>query len=185
MNARPKLLLHICCAPCSTYPIKVLQSDYDVELLFYNPNIHPKREYAIRLEEARKYARAIGVRLHELDYDSALWFNRTKGLEAQPEGGQRCNVCYRLRLCKTAQFARANDIGWITTTLSVSPHKKSAVINSIGEEIAKSHSIKFYDADFKKKDGFKISMRLTKEAGLYRQNYCGCTYSKNRTIPKF
>ena len=178
MNTKLKLLLHICCAPCSTYPIQVLQTDYDVELLFYNPNVHPEAEYNTRLEEARNYARKIGVKFHELEYDSEIWFNSMKGLENEPEGGVRCEVCYRIRLGKVAQFAIANGFEHFATTLSVSPHKKAETINSIGQMIADMYSLEFYEADFKKNDGFKMATQLSKEAGLYRQSYCGCIYSK-------
>jgi len=178
MDAKPKLLLHICCAPCATYPIKVLRSEYDVELLFYNPNIHPEKEYNIRLEEARRYARNIGVKFYELDYNTSIWFNSTKGLEGEPEGGVRCEICYRIRLGKVAQFAHANGFGNFATTLSVSPHKKAKNINNIGQTIGQIYSLNFYEADFKKNEGFKIAAQLAKEAGLYRQNYCGCIFSK-------
>lgn len=178
MNAKPKLLLHICCAPCSTYPIKALQAEYDVELFFYNPNIHPEEEYISRLEEARKYACQIGVKFHESDYDTNIWFNCTKGLEDEPEGKARCEICYRIRLGKAAQFAVANGIKNFTTTLSVSPHKKTEMINKVGQAMGNIYSLDFYEADFKKKEGFKIAAELAKEAGLYRQNYCGCIYSK-------
>lgn len=180
MNAKPRLLLHICCAPCSTYPIKALQEEYDVELFFYNPNIHPEEEHNVRFEEARKYARKIGFEFHESDYDTNIWFNCTKGLEDEPEGGARCEVCYRIRLGRTAQFALANGIRNFTTTLSVSPHKKAESINRIGRAIGDIYSLNFYEADFKKKEGFKIAAQLAREAGLYRQNYCGCVYSTKR-----
>lgn len=179
MNAKPKLLLHICCAPCSTYPIKALQEEYDVELFFYNPNIHPEEEYKARLEEAKKYADKIGVKFYEADYDTNIWFNCTQGLEDEPEGGVRCEICYRIRLGKTALFALANGLKNFATTLSVSPHKKANTINEVGQMLGNIYSLNFYEADFKKKNGFKIAARLAKDAGLYRQDYCGCIYSKS------
>lgn len=130
------------------------------------------------MEEARKYASKIDVKFHELNYDPNIWFNSMKGLEDEPEGGARCEVCYRIRLGKTAQFAIANGFEHFTTTLSVSPHKKAKKINRIGQLIAEMYSLDFYEADFKKNDGFKIATQLANEAGLYRQNYCGCIYSK-------
>ncbi|MFH1779125.1 MAG: epoxyqueuosine reductase QueH [Candidatus Omnitrophota bacterium] len=178
MSTKLKLLLHVCCAPCCTYPIKALQTEYEVELFFYNPNIHPEEEYNTRLEEAREYANKIGVKFHELSYDSNIWFNSMKGLEDEPEGGARCEVCYRIRLGKTAQFAIANKVEHFATTLSTSPHKRAETINRVGQTIAEMHSLDFYEADFKKNDGFKIATKMADEAGLYRQTYCGCIYSK-------
>lgn len=178
MDTKPKLLLHVCCAPCATYPIKLLQEKYDVELFFYNPNIHPEEEYQARLKEAVEYARKLGIKLHEPGYDADTWFRAMRGLENEPEGGCRCEVCYRMRLGKTAQFAATNNLAGFTTTLSVSPHKNAQMINKIGRMIGDMYSLDFYAADFKKNSGFKKSTQMSKEAGLYRQNYCGCIYSK-------
>ncbi len=178
MPNKPRLLLHVCCAPCATYPIKLLQEEYEVELLFYNPNIQPEEEYQVRLKEAREYARKLGVKLHELDYDVDIWFRAMRGLKKEPEGGCRCEVCYRIRLGRTARFASANGFNKFTTTLSISPHKNTRVINKIGKIIGDMYMLDFYAADFKKNDGFKKSTQISKESGLYRQNYCGCLYSK-------
>lgn len=149
-----------------------------MELLFYNPNIHPEEEYQARLKEAREYASKLGLKLHELDYDADIWFRAMRGLEKEPEGGCRCEVCYRMRLGKTARFAATNGFDNVTTTLSISPHKNAKMINKIGKMIGDMYSLDFYAADFKKGDGFKKSTQMSKEAGLYRQNYCGCIYSK-------
>jgi len=175
---RRKLLLHVCCAPCCTYPIKLLRDEFDVEMFFYNPNIHPAEEYQARLEEARKYAEKIGVEFHEYGCDSDAWFRATSGLKDEPEGGDRCEVCYRMRLGKTARFAVTNGFDYFTTTLSISPHKDAGMINGLGAIIADMFGLKFYTADFKQDGGFKKSVDMSKEAGLYRQNYCGCVYSK-------
>jgi predicted adenine nucleotide alpha hydrolase (AANH) superfamily ATPase len=171
-------LLHVCCAPCCTHPVKVMRDEFDVELFFCNPNIHPSEEYGTRLEEAREYAKKIGVGFHEAYYGSEAWFRATSGLQDEPEGGARCEVCYRMRLGKAAQYAATNGFDYFTTTLSVSPHKDAGMINRIGIIISDIYSVKFYTADFKKNEGFKRSAQMSKEAGLYRQGYCGCLYSK-------
>ncbi len=171
-------MLHVCCAPCCTYPIKLLQDEFDVELFFYNPNIHPAEEYKARLDEAIRYAQNLGIKLHEAGYDPDGWFRATSGLEDESEGGDRCEICYRMRLGKAAKFAAKKNFDYFTTTLSISPHKDVDMINRIGILISDIYSVKFYSADFKKNDGFKRSAQMSKEAGLYRQNYCGCLYSK-------
>ena len=178
MGIKPRLLLHVCCAPCCTYPITALQDAFDVELFFYNPNIHPEEEYKARLDEAEKYASKIGIILHKAAYEVDAWFRATAGLQNEPEGGDRCEICYRMRLGKTAQFAATNGFAFFATTLSISPHKDAEKINALGGMIADMYMLKFYGADFKKNDGFKKSAQMSKEAGLYRQDYCGCQYSK-------
>jgi len=170
--------LHVCCAPCSTYPITTLQGEFDLELFFYNPNIHPEEEYKARLDEARRYAEKVGIIFHEAAYDSNAWFRSTSALKDEPEGGDRCEICYRIRFGKTAQFAATNGFDYFATTLSISPHKDAGMINRLGEIIADMYMLKFYSADFKKNDGFKKSIQMSKEAGLYRQDYCGCEYSR-------
>ena len=170
--------MHVCCAPCSTYPITALRDEFDVGLFYYNPNIHPEEEYRARLDEAEKYAAKIGVVFHKPAYEADAWFRATSGLQDEPEGGDRCEICYRMRLGKAARFASVNGFDYFATTLSVSPHKDAAMINSLGETIADMYMLKFYSADFKSNDGFKKSAQMSKEAGLYRQNYCGCQYSK-------
>ncbi len=174
------MLLHVCCAPCCTYPVKALQDGFEVELFFYNPNIHPEEEYRARLKEAGRYAEKTGLKFHEAPYETEAWFRATSGLEDKPEGGDRCEICYRMRLGKTARFAATNGFRYFTTTLTISPHKDAAKISKIGRLIADMYSIDFYAADFKKNDGFKKSTQMSKEAGLYRQNYCGCIYSRKK-----
>lgn len=170
---REKLLLHVCCAPCAAWPLVLLRDRFDLTLLFYGPNIHPKEEYSRRLESAR----IIGVPVVELGYDTDRWYAEVKGLEDEPEGGKRCSTCYRMRLEQTAIFAKENGYRYFGTTLTLSPHKPASIINPIGESIAKKYDLVFLAEDFKKKDGFKKSCEMSREYGLYRQRYCGCEYS--------
>ena len=163
---RPKLLLHICCAPCSTHPIDLLKNDYRVIGFYYGPNIHPEVEYIVRLEEMERLAETLGIELIRAEYDISRWFHRTAGLEEEREGGERCRVCYRMRLEKTAQYALEKKIRYFTTTLSVSPHKNTGAINEIGLEVGERNGLTFLPADFKKKDGFKRSIEIAKELGL-------------------
>lgn len=175
---RPGLLLHICCAPCSTHVLDTLRAEYSVTGYFYNPNIHPEREYRRREEEMERYAREMGIDLVCAEYDDARWFEMVRGLEDVPEGGERCFLCYRMRLDKTAEYAAEHGYQFLTTTLSISPHKNAEKINQIGSEVAKQHELQWYAADFKKRGGFDRSIRMSKEAGLYRQSYCGCVFSQ-------
>ncbi|MEE8167926.1 MAG: epoxyqueuosine reductase QueH [Candidatus Hydrothermarchaeales archaeon] len=172
------LLLHVCCAPCSTHVVQELKKNYRVTVYFYNPNIHPEREYSTRLEEMKRLSKEIGVQLEKCKYDPEVWFDATTGFEEEPEGGARCPICYRLRLDETARLAREKGFDCFATTLTISPHKDAQVINTIGEELVGKHGVSFYPADFKKKNGFKHSVELSKKHGLYRQDYCGCIYSK-------
>jgi len=175
---KPKMLLHICCAPCSTYVIESLKEKYDLTGYFYNPNIHPESEYLHREKEMTRYAHDIGLGLICAEYDDARWFEMTKGMEDMPEGGDRCLLCYEMRLKKTAQYASEHGYQSFATTLSISPHKNSAKINDIGSKVAEYHNVQFYPADFKKHGGFETSIKISKEFGLYRQSYCGCIFSK-------
>ncbi|MCK9594802.1 MAG: epoxyqueuosine reductase QueH [Candidatus Omnitrophica bacterium] len=170
-----KILLHICCGICSGWPIEKLRQDgYEVTGIFYNPNIHPRDEYERRLEAAKKACFVRGMELISAPYDCERWLSLTEDLKNEPEGGKRCSLCYRLRLEYTALKAKEMGIEYFTTTLSISPHKDSALINRIGIEIAGDG---FKEYDFKKADGFKKSNRFSLEHGLYRQNYCGCSYN--------
>jgi len=175
---RDRLLLHVCCAPCATWPLALLRDRFDLTLLFYGPNIHPKEEYSKRLESAR----IIGVPLVELDYDTDRWYAEVKGLENEPEGGERCSICYKMRLEQTAVYAKENGYEYFGTTLTLSPYKPARIINPLGESIAKRYGLTFLAEDFKKKDGFKKSCEMSKEYGLYRQRYCGCEYSRREVI---
>lgn len=173
----PKLLLHCCCAPCSTHVIQLLRPSFDLTGYFYNPNIHPSHEHQLRLAQMRRVSAHCHVPLILPDYAPGPWLQAVSGHESQPEGGSRCFICYRLRLEGTGLHAAENGFSWFTSTLSVSPHKNAQAINSIGQEIARRLGLKFYSADFKKKDGFKISLQLSDQLGLYRQDYCGCCFS--------
>ncbi len=170
-----KLLLHVCCAPCATYVVQELKPPL---AYFYNPNIHPKEEYLLRLSEFRRYASITGLEFIEGPYDTENWFNVIRGYENEPEGGKRCEICYRERLEKAALIAKEKGYTHIATTLTIGPTKKASVINEIGEKIAEVYGLKFISGDFKKRDGFKISCELSKQFNLYRQKYCGCLFSK-------
>ena len=163
---KKKVLLHVCCAPCSTHSIEALKKDYEVSLFFSNSNIYPVEEYEKRLENARKAARAYGLELIEDKYDNEEWMNHVKGLENEPEKGKRCAKCFEYNLKRAADYALSNNFELFTTTLTISPHKDSKVIFSIGKMLGN-----FLDADFKKNDGFKDSIELSRKHGLYRQNY--------------
>jgi predicted adenine nucleotide alpha hydrolase (AANH) superfamily ATPase len=181
---KPELLLHICCAPCSTHVVEVLKEDYNVTGYFYNPNIHPESEYVRREDEMKRYAQKIGLELVCAEYDDARWFEMVKGMEDVPEGGERCFLCYRMRLEKTAQYAEEHGYQFFTTTLSVSPHKNAAKINEIGSQVAGRRQLQFYTANFKKRGGFERRVRMSKEAGLYRQSYCGCIFSQREAAQR-
>jgi predicted adenine nucleotide alpha hydrolase (AANH) superfamily ATPase len=175
---KPKMLLHICCAPCSTAVIERLRDEFDITGYFYDPNIHPEEEYIRRLEETKGLYNKLSIPLIEAQYDAEIWFELTEDFKHEPEGGKRCELCYDMRLEKAAGFAKENGFDIFATVLSISPHKKAEAINNIGRKLAEKYGIKFYEADFKKKDGFKRSLELSREYNLYRQDYCGCVYSK-------
>ncbi len=179
---RPRLLLHACCAPCSSYVLEYLSSYFQITVFFYNPNISPETEYRCRAQELarliEKQPHALPVFLLEGTYDPERFFAMAKGLEALPEGGERCFRCYRLRLEETAKMAKEGGFDFFTTTLSISPHKNAQVLNEIGAELASQYGVPYLFSDFKKKNGYRRSCTLSAEYGLYRQNYCGCVYSK-------
>jgi predicted adenine nucleotide alpha hydrolase (AANH) superfamily ATPase len=176
--AQPRLLVHVCCAPDALYVFGILRDEYDVAGFFSNSNIHPRAEYERRLEEARKVARTAGVPLIEDDYDPDGWLALTRKFKDEPEKGRRCDVCYAARLARTAERAAREGFDAFATVMSLSPWKKAAVMNRIGRQFAARHpGLAFLAADFKKKDGFKKSVDLSKAHGLYRQDYCGCLYS--------
>lgn len=179
-NGLKKLLLHVCCAPCSAYVIQQLQKDYDVSLFYFNPNIYPEDEYEIRKNESEKYAKNLGINFIEIKIGHNDWLSKIKGLENEPERGKRCFVCYKYRLEETAKYARDNNFDIFTTTLSISPHKSSEMINLVGSEISKELVIEYLEADWKKDGGFKRSCEISKENEFYRQNYCGCEFSINK-----
>ncbi|MCD6539179.1 MAG: epoxyqueuosine reductase QueH [Candidatus Omnitrophica bacterium] len=171
-----KVLLHICCAGCGGVCIERLQEEgFEVLGFFYNPNIHPPEEYLRRQQDLEKLEKEFSLEILSGDYEISEWFNFIKGYEAEPEGGRRCGLCFELRLRKSYEEMKRKGLDFFTTTLSVSPHKNSRLIKEIGEKIDKD---RFLFRDFKKKDGFKRSVELSKKLGLYRQNYCGCLFSQ-------
>jgi predicted adenine nucleotide alpha hydrolase (AANH) superfamily ATPase len=178
---KKKLLLHICCAPCATYVVQVLSKDYEVTGYFYNPNIYPEEEYFQRLNEMKRIAEDFHITLLDAPYDPMNWFALTKGLEHEPERGTRCERCFYMRLEETAEKAKKEGFDIFATTLSISPYKNASVLNRIGQSLSERYDIAFLPADFKKNDGFKKSVELCKKYNLYRQDYCGCIYSKKRT----
>lgn len=179
---RPRLLLHSCCAPCSSYVLEYLLKFFDVTVFYYNPNISPAEEYYKRAREQERFCRenrfGYDIDVITAEYKPEEFYSAVAGLEAAPEGGARCGVCFRLRLEKTAELAKRENFEYFCTTLTVSPHKNAAVINRIGGELAEKYGIKWLPSDFKKKEGYKRSIELSHEYGLYRQNWCGCEFSK-------
>ena len=176
-----KILLHSCCAPCTTFSsLDLVEKEFQPTLFFYNPNIHPKTEYDKRVEEIKKWAKVKGFDLVIGDYEIKSWMKMMRGLEDEPEGGERCLKCYEMRLKKTAEYAQKNGIKLITTTLTISPHKKAEVINQIGQDVCEKFGIKYWDSNFKKQDGYKKSCELSNENEFYRQDYCGCVYSMRK-----
>lgn len=182
LNYTPKLLLHTCCAPCSSYCIEYLSNYFDITVLYYNPNISPKEEYEKRKQEQirflNEYKSKNKLDYMDCDYNYNDFLNVIEGLENEPEGGKRCDKCFRLRLEKVAIEAKKNNYDYFGTTLTVSPYKNSELLNKIGIELEHKYNIKYLLSDFKKKEGYKRSIELSKKYNLYRQDYCGCIYSK-------
>ena len=177
-NKGKKLLLHSCCAPCSTACIERLKDYLDITIYYYNPNIDSDFEYNKRLNEQIKYCDGLGIKVVYEDHNSSDFYDIAKGLENEKEGGSRCEKCFYLRLNKTANKCKELGFDFFATTLTVSPLKNSALINAIGEKIENITGAKYLVSDFKKKDGYKRSVSLSNENSLYRQNYCGCEFSK-------
>lgn len=173
-----KLLLHSCCGPCSTAVIDTLKNDYDITIFFYNPNIDCDEEYEHRLAEQKRYCVELGINVLEEGFAPKDFYDVVKGLENEKEGGARCAVCFKLRMERTAKKAKELGYDLFDTTLTVSPHKNSNIILAIGKNIEDSEKIKFLGGNYKKKEGFKKSIELSKKYNLYRQNYCGCKFSK-------
>ncbi len=178
----PSLLLHACCAPCSSACLEYLNKHFNITIYYYNPNISPKAEFDKRLNEEKRLVSEMpfenSVDVIEGFYDYNEFLEIAKGLETVPEGGERCFKCYRLRLEKTAELAKEKGFDYFCTTLSISPLKNSQKINEIGYEVEKEYGVKWLPSDFKKKEGYKRSIELSKEYDLYRQNFCGCVFSK-------
>lgn len=181
LDFTPRLLLHSCCGPCSSYCIEALSKHFSVTVLWYNPNIQPTEEHDLRLENQKKLIKNMKtenpVTLLEIPYDDKEFLDAVKGLEKEPEGGKRCTECFILRMHLTAKTAMEKNFDYFTTTLTVSPHKNAPLINDIGFSLEEKYGVKFLPSDFKKKNGYKRSIELSKEYDLYRQNYCGCAFS--------
>lgn len=180
LEGKPRVLLQSCCGPCSTYVLSYLSRYFDITLLYYNPNIQPREEYDLRLENQRKVLATMPeVHILECAYDGERYIQAVRGLEREPEGGARCTACFRLRLEETARRAAEGGYDYFCSTLTVSPHKDAQRINEIGRALAAQYGVKWLPSDFKKREGYRQSIALSRELGLYRQNYCGCLYSKN------
>ena len=179
---RPTLLLHACCAPCSSYVLESIAKYFDITMFFYDPNITPAEEYEKRYSELKRLLReapfADGIKVMESEYEPEKFFEIAKGLENVPEGGERCFKCYRLRLERTAKAAKEHGFDYFATTLSISPYKSSAKLAEISLALEKEYGVNWLPSDFKKRGGYRRSIELSKEYGLYRQDYCGCVYSQ-------
>ena len=178
----PRLFLHSCCAPCSSYVLEYLSQYFEITVFYYNPNIFPLEEFEKRIEEQRMLIEKLPA-VHPIsfvagEYDSGKFYEIAKGLEGVKEGGERCFRCFELRLRKSAELAKAGGYDYFATTLSISPLKNAEKLNEIGEKLASEIGISYLNSDFKKKNGYKRSTELSREYGLYRQDYCGCIYSK-------
>ena len=179
---RPRLLLHVCCAVCASYVLEYLAPHFDITIAYYNPNITEESEYRYRYSELRRYVDEAGlsvsVHFTEVDYDPEAFLTLTEGREEEREGGARCALCFRQRLEYTARLCRDGGYDCFATTLTISPLKNAVTLNTIGEQLAEEYGVSYLCSDFKKKEGYKRSIELSKQYHLYRQNYCGCLYSK-------
>ncbi len=191
----PRLLLHSCCAPCSSYVLEYLSRYFSITVFYYNPNISPEEEYRKRVEEQKRLIRELSeknasfpIEFVEGSYDPEAFYQMAKGMELVPEGGERCFGCYELRLRQAASMARKGGYDYFCTTLSISPLKNAGKLMEIGETLAEEYGVSYLPSDFKKREGYKRSIELSKEFGLYRQNYCGCMFSKREeragSVPK-
>ncbi|NLP17049.1 MAG: epoxyqueuosine reductase QueH [Clostridiales bacterium] len=178
----PKLLIHSCCAPCSSYVLEYLSNYFAITVYYYNPNIYPEEEYLRRVKEQEQLIESMEfknpVMFMKGDYDTNKYYELIKGHEGDKEGNERCFLCYRLRLEEAARVAKEGGYEFFTTTLTISPHKDAVKLNEIGEELATSYGVLFLPSDFKKRNGYKRSIELSDKYGLYRQDYCGCVFSK-------
>ena len=180
---RPGLLLHACCAPCSSYVLEYLTKYFDITVFYYNPNISPQEEYDKRVEEIDRFIALVHsqkVKLLEGAYHPEDFYETVKGMEDLKEGSERCYRCYELRLRESAKIAVERGFDYFTTTLSISPYKNAGWLNEIGVRLGEEYGISYLVSDFKKKNGYKRSIELSSEYGLYRQNYCGCIYSRQQ-----
>lgn len=183
-NDIPTLLLHSCCAPCSSYCLEYLSDYFRITVFYYNPNIYPKEEYGQRAAEQRRLIEQLpakyAISFAEGRYDRERFYETVRGLEEEKEGKERCFRCYELRLRETAELAAQMGMDYFTTTLSVSPLKNAQKLNEIGERLAAETGISYLNSDFKKKNGYKRSVELSEQYGMYRQYYCGCVFSKRQ-----
>ena len=183
-NKTPSLLLHSCCAPCSSYVLEYLSEFFRITVLYYNPNISPEKEYSARVAEQERLISELPAKYPVSflagEYKPEEFYGAVKGLEDCPEGGDRCTVCYELRLREAAKEAKKGGFDYFTTTLSISPLKDAERLNSIGRALAEEYSVSYLFSDFKKKNGYKRSTELSAQYGLYRQNYCGCVFSERK-----
>ena len=179
----PKLFLHSCCAPCASYVLEYLSNYFEITVFYYNPNIYPPEEYHERAAEQKRFIEQFAAKhlisYIEGEYDTKRFYDMARGLEKVPEGGERCFKCYELRLRESAVLAKEGGFDYFTTTLSISPLKNAQKLNEIGEMLEAEYGVKHLTSDFKKKNGYKRSTELSKEYELYRQDYCGCVFSKN------
>ena len=180
----PSLLLHSCCAPCSSYCLEYLSAYFEITVFYYNPNIYPEEEYRTRVAEQQRFILSLPAKhpisFREGAYDTERFYTMTKGLEDCPEGGERCFRCYELRLREAAEAAKRYEMDYFTTTLSISPLKNAAKLNEIGASLEAEYGVRYLYSDFKKKNGYKRSVELSEQYGMYRQYYCGCVFSKNQ-----
>ena len=181
-NRVPTLLLHSCCAPCSSYCLEYLSQYFHITVDYYNPNIYPEEEYHMRVQEQQRLIRELPAKypiaFREGAYDKERFYEMARGMEEEKEGGERCFKCYRLRLEEAARAAKAGGFSYFTTTLSISPHKNAQVLNELGKEISDAFGVPYLYSDFKKKNGYRRSCELSTEYHLYRQDYCGSPFSK-------
>jgi epoxyqueuosine reductase len=177
-SPRQKFILHVCCAPCATAVAEILDAGYKLELYFFNPNIHPESEYQKRLAEVKKLAAALGVKLRVGDYNHQDWLSAISGHEESPEGGSRCELCFAHRLQAAAELSSRNNIPLFGTTLTISPHKNSYLVNKTGLAVSEATGQPFLAEDFKENNGWHRSLILSKKFGFYRQKYCGCEFSE-------
>lgn len=178
----PKLLLHSCCAPCSSYCLEYLSEFFSITIFYYNPNIEPLEEYEFRVKEIERLLSEMPFRhpvsFIEGNWDNARYHETVRGLESEPEGGERCEKCFQMRLEEAALLAKKENFDYFTTTLTISPLKSAEKLNTIGESVAEKYGVNWLNSDFKKKGGYQRSIELSRIYELYRQNYCGCVYSK-------
>ena len=180
LDRKPSLLLHVCCGPCSSYVLEYLSNYFEITILFYNPNIYPKEEYIRRKEEMEEFVSKAypNTKYIIMDYNEKEFYDAVRGYEHLGERSERCFKCYELRLKKTVEYAKENRYDYFTTSLSISPYKVSSKLNEIGSNLEKEYGINYLYSDFKKKNGYKRSIEISREYNMYRQEYCGCVYSK-------